>query len=370
MRRLSLFLLLVASPATAQDTLRLPALQSAAIRQDPRLRQLELQEAQTALRLRTLAAERLPQLSASGEATQQSEVAALPLNIPNAEVPQPPKDRIEAALNATLLLYEGGALEARRAAERAQLAAARAEIAAALFPLRSEVSRFYFGALLYQESAREVAALIEDLEARLAVVRSQVGAGAALPGDTAALRAEMLRAEQQRDEFAAERRASLAVLEELTGRAISDEDVLSLPELANEPGDAAPAEVRAHPQYAVFAARRESLDRQAAVIRARSRPQASAFGKLAYGRPGLQQFSDELHEYWLAGVRVQWSAWDWGALLHDPDLDTREPRGPRTTPAPQPSGAFPAPPSGSGSCFPDVPRSSDARACDSSACVR
>jgi outer membrane protein TolC len=261
--------------------------------------------------LRNLAVQRYPQLTTNGEATYQSEVASIPVNIPGVEVPEPPKARVEAALNADLLLYDGGALEARRAAERAQLAAEKAEIAATLYPLRAEVSQSFFSALLLQERMRESATLIEELEARLALVRSRVLAGAALPGDTAALRADLLRVQQQRQELAAERRVALLVLGRLTGREISGADVLVLPELASE--RMASAELRPHPQYEVFAARGEALERQAAVIRARSRPQASAFGKLAYGRPGLQQFTDEFHEYGLVGIRVRWTPWDWGA---------------------------------------------------------
>lgn len=312
MRALALLLALAAGPAAAQDTLHLPALQRAAIRHDPRLRQVELREAETELRLRTLAAERLPQLAATGEASTQSEVGSIPLDLPGAEIPTPPKTRIEAALAAELLLYDGGALDARREAERARLAAERAEIAAALYPLRTEVAQSYFQALLLQEGARETAALIDELRVRLGMVRAQVRAGTALPGDTAALRAEMLRATQQRDELAADRAAALARLSELTGREVGGADVLALPELARQVERAA-AGAGAHPRYAVFAARRAALERQEAVIGTQTRPRATAFGRVAYGRPGLQQFTDRLHEYWIAGVRVRWTPWDHGA---------------------------------------------------------
>lgn len=319
MKTSALLLLLCAAPAAAQDTLGLGALQAAAVRQDPRIRQLELQAAQTDLRLRNLSAGRLPQLSATGEATVQSEVASIPISLPGVTIPQPPKDRYEAAVNADWRFYDGGVTNARRGVERAQLAAERAQVLAELYPLRTEVTEAYFTALLLQERMREISVLLEDLEARLSEVRTRVRNGAALPGDTAAIRAEMLRAEQQRAELAADRRASINTLEELTGREIGDGDALSLPGLADEVARvrstanggiaAAPA---THPQYAVFAAQRGRMEREAALLRARLRPQASAFGKLAYGRPGYQQFTRELHDYWIAGVRFQWAPWDWG----------------------------------------------------------
>ena len=312
--------IVTAVPAFGQDTLRLPDLQEVALRADPRMRQLELQEQRTELALRNLAVERLPQFQATGDATHQSEVAAIEVDVPGVQVPEPPETRVEAALNGSLLLYDGGALGARREAERARLVAARAELAAALYPLRMEVARSYFGALLLQERLGLTEAVMEDLEARLRLVRAQVASGAALPGDTAALRAEWLAAAQQRDQLGADRRAALAVLTDLTGQRIGDADVLALPELEDAVArvrgagaEVVPVGLEAHPQYEVFAARRDGLDRQAALVEAQTRPKASAFGKVAYGTPGLRQFVDDYHDYWLAGLRVEWTPWTWGA---------------------------------------------------------
>lgn len=313
--------LLVAGSAAAQDTLSLPALQDAAVMEDPRLRQVALEESATDVRLREISAGALPALRLTGEATRQSEVAAIPIEIPGMTIPVPPKERFEVALSADWLLLDGGLRAARREVEGAELEATRADLAARLYPLRAEVMEAYFGALLLQERGRELATLIEDLNARLAEVRAGARAGAALPGDTAAVRAEMLRAVQQRDEVSADRRASLAVLARLTGREISDSDVLSLPDLDIAMADGAAAAApglpdadvpRAHPRYALFEAQRERLAREEALARRRSRPRVSAFGKVAYGRPGLEQFSDDFHDYWRAGLRVDWTPWDRG----------------------------------------------------------
>jgi outer membrane protein TolC len=300
--------------APAQDSLRLGALLRAATERDPRARQAALQAQATELRLRGIAAERLPQLSLRAEAAHQSEVPAIPITLPNVEVPVPPKTRIEASLDVQLSVYDGGVRAQRRRVEEAQLEAARAELAAQLYPLRMEVNEAFFAAFLLQERAREVGTLLDDLEARLTVVRAQVRAGAALPGDTAALRAELLGAAQQRDELAADRRAALALLAQLAGREVGEGDVLVLPELPDPAGAGVP---RAHPQYAVYAARRERLARETALVGARTQPQVSAFGQLSYGRPGFAQLREDLHEYWMGGVRVRWTPWDWGAARRE-----------------------------------------------------
>jgi outer membrane protein TolC len=313
MRAIALCLLLAAAPAAAQDTLRLPELQAAAVRKDPRSAQIALQEEASSLRLRNLATARLPQLLLSSEATHQSEVPGIPISLPGASVPRPPKDRYDATLGVEQRLL--GAVTARQeASERAGLEVQRAELAAALYPLRAEVSEAFFAAFLLQERRAEAAALTADLEARLAVVRAQAREGAALPGDTAALGAELLGAEEEQAEVAASRRAALAVLADLTGRPVGESALLALPDLSAEVARAgAPEALRSHPQYAVLAARRASLSREADLVRAESRPQLAAFGQLGYGVPGLRQFTDQPHEYWMAGIRMRWTPWSWGA---------------------------------------------------------
>jgi outer membrane protein TolC len=301
----------------AQDTLSLPALHDAALRRDPRSAQGELQAAATELRLRNVTAERLPQLTARGEAVYQSEVPALGAALPGADVPRPPRDRYAALIEVEQLLWDGGVRSRRRDAERAQLEVARAELATALHPLRAEVNEAYFRAVHLQERAAETELLMADLDARLAELRTQVRAGAALAGDTAAVLAERLRAEQIREEIAADRRAALALLGELAGRPVAEADVLVLPDLAARV-DAAGA--RRRPEYAAFAARRERLDREAALVSARSRPRVAAFGQAAVGRPGLELFTRDVHPYGQVGLRVEWSPWRWGTTGREEEL--------------------------------------------------
>ena len=277
MTGIALALALLAAPAPAQDTLRLPALQQAALRQDPRARQAALQAQATELRLRNLRAERLPALTGRAQATHQSEVATIPIALPGGAVPpEPPKDQYEARVEVEQLLYDGGVLSRRRGAEQAQLAVEQARIAADLQPLRDEVNEAFFTAFLLQERAAEISTLLEDLEARLAMLRAQVRNGAALPGDTAVVMATALKAMEDRTEVLAGRRAALGRLSVLTGIQASERDVLALPQLAGaveglrgaagSAGAGAAPIPTARPEYAVFAGRRERLARDAAVM--------------------------------------------------------------------------------------------------------
>lgn len=304
-----------ATGASAQDTLSLGALQAAAVQRDPRAVQPELLRAASAQRLTTLDMERRPQLAFNGSASHQSDVTQIALKLPGASVPTPPKDRWQATLDLQQVVYDGGSIAARQSVERARLAESSAAVDAALYRLRGEVNGAFFSAYLLQERTREFDALLGDLEARLQLARARVVNGAALPRDTSAIVAEQLRAVLARDEAVSARRASIAVLERLTGRTIAEPSVFALPALALEVArsrDEGRVEaLRARPEFAQFARTRERLEREAALTHVENRPRVLAFGQAGLGRPGLNQFRTDPDEFWQAGLRIEWRPWTW-----------------------------------------------------------
>jgi outer membrane protein TolC len=312
-----LLLALAAAPGQQRDTLELAALQDAAVRRDPRGEQFALQRQAAGLRLRTIDSELYPALRSAAEVTRQSETVSIPVQLPGGQsVPTPSRTRYRVTVDAEERLYDPGRAP-RRHVERARLAESEAAIRADLFGLRDEVNGAFFAALLAQERGREQELLATDLEARLAEMRSRVRAGTALPGDAAAIEAQLLAARQERAAAQADRRAALAVLRDLTGAAIGDGDVLTVPALASSvertrAAGAQGAAVRARPEYERFGATRERLGREAAATGAGLKPHASATGQLGWGRSPRAAFDDDPRLFAQVGVRVEWAPWDWG----------------------------------------------------------
>jgi outer membrane protein TolC len=124
-----------------------------------------------------------------------------------------------------------------------------------------------------------------------------------------------LRAQLARDEAVSARRASLAVLERLTGRTIAPHAVLALPslgaEVARTQSEGRVDALRARPEFTQFALTRARLDREAALTHVENRPRVLAFGQAGLGRPGLNQFRTDPDEFWQAGLRVEWRPWTW-----------------------------------------------------------
>ena len=311
----TLALALTGRAAAAQDTLSVDRLQEAALRSDPRSEQRALLRAATDLRLAVIAADRLPQLSVNGQASHQSDVTRPTFGVPGISVPDFPKDRWQTTLDVEQRLYDGGEVARRRELEEARYAESQSALDVSLYELRSDVNSAFYSAFLFQKRSAEYDALVEDLDARLAAVRARVDAGTALGRDAAEIEAERVRAGLQRDEARASRRASLAILSDLTGETIDTSAVLALPaaepERAQASDIAASAALRRRPEFDQFRRSRERLQREAAYTSVENRPRILAFGQAGVGLPGLDGFRTSSDAFWQAGIKVQWRPWTW-----------------------------------------------------------
>jgi outer membrane protein TolC len=295
------------APSAAGAALQLGMLQREARDADARARELDLLARQTDLRLRNIDVERLPSVNALGQSQYQSDVPKPPLAGPDG---QPlfgaPKFTYDASLRVDQRLYDA-AIQPRRDLARADLAESQARVRTALFGLRQEVSDAFFAAALLQEQLGALTATLDDL--------------AALPGDAAAIEATLLQQRQQADALRSSRRAALARLADLTGRAIEADAVTVLPEMTDRVSQVRDtlARQRARPEYEQFDRARDRATSQQAVAKAADRPQVLAFGRAGFGRPGLNFISDQPEVYALAGVQLNWKAWNWGASDRERD---------------------------------------------------
>ncbi len=310
------------SQQPASDTLRLGALTTSALQRDPRGRELALLLAQSKLRQRSLDAESRPTLAVEGMAQYQSDVARIPITLPGGvSPPTPPHDTYDARVVTQQRLYDP-AIAPRRAVEDAQLAESQARLRVALFGLRQNVNDAFFASLRAQEQIAELATTITDLEAQAHVAESRVREGAALPSEELALRAELLRRRQTVAEFIATRRASLSVLADLTGQPLDTVGMLATPDLAADVARAREGlnDTRARAEYEQFARTRDLLSRQEQARSAQDKPRVSAYGRVGYGQPGLNPLNDKFDGYWLAGVQLQWTPWNWGTTSRDREV--------------------------------------------------
>ena len=172
-RFLALFFALQSTTSSAQQapppgrSFELAALQQAAVDTDPRLQQLQLLAAQSDLRLRNIAAARLPSIAVDGQAQYQSDVPTAPLTLPGGRpLFSPSKATYDSGLRIDQRLFDA-TINAQGALERAQLGEQQARVKATLFGLRQQVNEAFFAAAALQARAGALAATVADLDARL-----------------------------------------------------------------------------------------------------------------------------------------------------------------------------------------------------------
>jgi outer membrane protein TolC len=308
----------VAAAQQTGDSLRLRDAMTAALGADPRQRQIGLQGSASELRIHSILATRLPQITGNAQAQYQSTVTRIAVPLPGITIPSPSRDTYDAHINAQESIFDP-TLSSKQSLERAQLAESQAGVRTTIFGRRQDVNDAFFAAAMLEQRIGEIGLTISDLEGRLKEAVARFREGAALPSDTAAVAATLLQRRQDMYQARAERSAALARLSDLIGRPISQSTTAVIPDL-----DAVVASalgrldgLRSRPEYQQFNATRERLSKQEELDAAGDKPRVSAFGRLGYGRPGLNVLSSSFDGYWLAGVQVQWSPWNWGTTDRD-----------------------------------------------------
>jgi outer membrane protein TolC len=297
------------------DTLRLAVLHQQAVAGDPRQRQFLLLSRQTDLRLENLSDQRLPILTVEAGAQYQSDVFSIGNVVGGGTTfPLIPKDTYDGRISVEQPIIDP-TIGPRQDVERAQLAESEARVRTSLFGLREEVNEAFFTTALLTERNAIIETTILDLEKRLQEARVRVREGAALPSDTAAIQATLLERRQELAEIVANRRAALNRLSELTHRTVSADQPLALPDLRAETDQARQelARLRVRPEYEEFARTRDRLTEQEVVIASEQQPRFSAFGRVGYGNPGLNPLNEGFDSYYIAGLEVKWSPWNWGS---------------------------------------------------------
>jgi len=303
-----------AVPARSPGALTLDALHEEALAADPRVAQLQLEAARTELRLRSIAVERRPSFRIDAMGQYQSDVPTPPSPLPGGQpLWAPPHQTLDGSLRIEQPLVSPS-IAPRLAVERAALAESQARVRTVVFGRRQEVNEAFFAAALLQERTGALRATITVLDDLLEDAAVRVRERTALPSEAAGIEAVLLERRRDLAALAADRRAALARLSELTTRTLGEGTELQLPDLGEvvlrARGER--ATLRARPEFDQFGRIRERLDEQRLAALAQERPRVSAFGRVGYGKPGLNFIANEFDTYWTAGIQVQWTPWTWG----------------------------------------------------------
>ena len=311
MRRVLLILFtFLCSPFTSPAQ-TLETCQQAAEQNYPLIRQYDLIGKTTDLTVANIQKGWLPQISASAQATLQSDVTAWPdemktmLNTMGVDVKGLKKDQYRVGIDVSQTLYDGGMISSQKAMARQQGEVEAAQTEVTIYQVRQRVNEMYFGLLLLDEQIRLNADLQEVLSASEKKLASMLKNGTAAESDYNTVRAERLNVVQQATSRNSQRQTLTRLLSTFCGLEVKApvKPVLS--------AAVAQQQTEQRPELKVIDARLRLADAQEKALNAALMPRLGLFAQGFYGYPGLNMFEDMMRHQWslngIVGARLTWN---------------------------------------------------------------
>ncbi|MCM4150356.1 TolC family protein [Arenibacter sp. N53] len=306
MKRLFLILIFAIPIATlAQQTLRLEQCFDLVTDNYPLAKQSGLLENQVQLDIDALRTGNLPKLDLNAQATYQSDVTSLPIQLPNITVEPPNKDQYRATLDVNQIIYNGGLINATSKVKEAAFKVNQQQLEVSLYGLKSQVNSIYLSVLLLQENQDLLRAKEEQLKARIEDVRAGVKYGTLLASSEKTLEAELLKLEQQNIELSYSKSDLLQRLSLLIGRELSSDVNLLRPEVF------IPEVNSQRPEIQLFDLQKEQIDYSSKLISKSNLPKINAFAQGGYGNPGLNMLDNSFRTFYMAGLKLNLNILDW-----------------------------------------------------------
>ena len=310
MRKVILGLMMLPTMAQAQS---LEECQQAAERNYPLIQQYGLIEKTTELTVANIQKGWLPQVSASAQATYQSDVMAWPdemkgmlgqmgLNFEGLK-----KDQYRVGIDVQQTVFDGGAIRSQKEIARLQGNVQTAQNEVNLYNVRKRVNEMYFGLLLINEQMKLNGDLQELLAANEKKLVSMLKGGTAAESDYQNVKAERLKVVQQATGLEAQRSALQRMLSAFCG--------IEVKQIVRPPLTPSVGGGNARPELRAIDAQLRLADAQEKALDAALMPKLGVFAQGYYGYPGYNMFEDMLsHKFSWNGMIGARLTWNMGAL--------------------------------------------------------
>lgn len=303
-----LFLLMLPLTMQAQT---LQECQEAAEHNYPLIRQYDLIGKTTQLTVENIGKGWLPQISASAQATLQSDVASWPeqmqsvyqqmgLNMKGLK-----KDQYRIGIDVNQTVYDGGVIRSQKEIAQRQGAIEEAQTEVTMYQVRSRVNEMYFALLLLDEQITLNADLQELLSSSEKKLESMFKHGTAAESDYLSVKAERLNVVQQATNLQAQRRTLVMMLSTFCGIEVQQvQKPVQYSAMSSQ-------QSMQRPELKVIEAQLRLADAQEKSLDAALMPKVGVFAQGFYGYPGYNMFDDMMRHRWslngMVGARLSWN---------------------------------------------------------------
>ncbi len=272
----------------------------------PLIRQYDLLTHAEKYNLNNVTKSYLPQFSLNGQATYQSHVTKIPIDLSSLPVPMEitplDKDQYKATIDVNQKIWDGGVAHSQQKLIKANTEVEKKQLEVSLYSIQEQVNQLYFGILAINEQLELLKLLEEDMMANKNVMQSMLDNGVAMQSDLDQLDVELLNIEQNRTEQNSLKEAYVKMLSLFIHKEISTNTNLIKPEdsqlISNNIN---------RPELDYYNSQKLSLDAQRSSISAKNMPQLGFFVQGGYGRPGLNMLENKFQLYAMGGIKFTWN---------------------------------------------------------------
>ena len=288
--------------------------QRAAEQNFPLIRQYGLIEKTTDLNVANIQKGWLPQVSASAQATLQSDVPAFPdefqklyqqmgITMEGLE-----RDQYRVGIDVQQTVYDGGNIKSQKEIARRQGELQSRQNEVTMYNVRRRVNEMYFSLLLIDEQIQLNADLQTVLEGNEKKLVAMLKGGTAAESDWQNVKAERLNVVQQMTGLQSQRTALVRMLSTFCAMEVNR---LVKPEIPENTGST----VNLRPELKTIDAQLRLADAKEKALDATLMPRLGVFAQGYYGYPGYNMFED------MTGRKLSWNGiigarltWNIGAL--------------------------------------------------------
>ena len=286
--------------------------QQAAERNYPLIKQYGLIEKTTQLTVANIQKGWLPQVSASAQATYQSDVMSWPDQMKTmmtgmgTDMKGLTKDQYRVGIDVNQTLFDGGVISSQKAIARQQGKVQEAQTEVQLYNVRKRVNEMYFSLLMLDEQI----VLNHDMQELLAgnerKLQAMMKSGTAAESDWQSVKAERLKVMQQATSLESQKRMLTMMLSTFCGIETNN---IQKPLVKAENGELMSESHR--PELRALDAQIGLLNAQEKALNAALMPKLGVFAQGYYGYPGLNMFEDMMSHKWslngIIGARLTWN---------------------------------------------------------------
>jgi len=307
LKKISLLLLFLSFPLAvfSQETITLDECFELLTQNYPLAQQSDLLSEKSSLDIQAINKGKLPKLDINAQATYQSDVTSLPIQLPNVAIEPPNKDQYRATLDVSQVIYNGGLVNAKSKVKDAATQVSQQQVDVSLYGLKNQVNSMYLSVLLLQENQALLNAKEEQLKARIEEVKAGVKYGVLLASSELSLAAELLKIKQQFTELNYTKSSVVKRLSLLIGKELSPKVNLAHPEVFLSEA------ASQRPEFHLFDLQKEQIDFSSELISKSNRPKVNAFAQGGYGNPGLNMLDNSFNTFYMAGLKLNWNVFDW-----------------------------------------------------------